>query len=74
MSANTRTTVPDVARNPSAQLSAATIVSITPQGIEMLALADTAWSEAQTRVTQLRGPEAQGTLDTWLDNLASQDQ
>lgn len=44
-------------------------VSITPQGVETLASADTAWSDAQARVTELLGPDAIGTLDTWLDDL-----
>lgn len=48
-------------------------VSITAQGTEMLASADAAWADAQARVTELLGPDALGTLDTWLDNLAVQE-
>ncbi len=47
-------------------------VSITSRGVDMLASADAAWANAQQQVMKLLGPDAVGTLDTWLENLAAQ--
>ncbi len=48
-------------------------VSITEQGVEMLASADTAWTDAQDQIMEILGPDALATLDGWLDRLSSQE-
>lgn len=45
-------------------------VAITEQGAAKLESADAAWSDAQAALVEAMGPEAAGTLDAWLGELA----
>ena len=45
-------------------------VSITDEGVKLLADAESAWAEAQSSVVADLGPDAVGILDGWLRTLA----